>query len=167
MAKLGEMNALGLGSMYPPGLISYFIEICSASTGLPWAAGIILTTLSIRVVLLPLILKSMRNNVIMANLAPEITLHSERMKKCNKSGDMDGAQDAQQRLMKLFESNNIHPLKGLIPIIIQMPIFISMFMAIRAMAELPVRSYLVYIFQLICRQRSKLIFYNLLTIQFV
>lgn len=63
----------------------------SASTGLPWAAGIVLTTIALRTALLPVVFGSMRNNTIIMNLRPEMELHSARMRQCQANGDSVGA----------------------------------------------------------------------------
>jgi YidC/Oxa1 family membrane protein insertase len=63
----------------------------SASTGLPWAGGIVLTTIALRTALLPVVFGSMRNNTIIMNLRPEMELHSARMRQCQANGDSVGA----------------------------------------------------------------------------
>lgn len=122
----------------PVGVVQNAIEFCSASTGLPWAAGIILTTLSLRALLLPVIAKSMQNSVKMANIAPDAKMHIERMNECKRVGDSEGQQQAMKNLSDLYESHGCNPLKAFIPVIMQLPIFIGLFLAIRKMANLPV-----------------------------
>lgn len=46
---------------------------------------------------------------------------------------------AADNLAKLFKEHKAHPLKSFIPLLVNAPIFISFFMALRKMAELPVR----------------------------
>lgn len=140
-AQFGELREVGLGSFTTPvGLIQNMVEICSASTGLPWVGGIVLTTIALRTALLPVVFGSMRNNTIIMNLRPEMELHSARMRQCQANGDSAGAQMAAENLNTLFKSHGAHPLKSFIPLLVNAPVFISFFIALRKMAELPVES---------------------------
>jgi YidC/Oxa1 family membrane protein insertase len=51
------------------------------------------------------------------------------------------------KLVKLFKEHNVNPLKAMLPLVTQMPIFVSFFFALRKMATLPV-SPLVLIYSL-------------------
>ncbi len=42
------------------------------------------------------------------------------------------------KLVKLLRDNNVNPLMVALPLVTQMPIFVSFFFALRKMAELPV-----------------------------
>lgn len=138
---IGELRELGLGSYTTPvGLIENLTEFISASTGMPWAVGIALTTVLLRATMLPLIVKSMRNNVKLTNIGPEMQLLAERLKAAGKSGDKSATALYSSKLQKLMEDNDCHPLRSFVPILVQMPLFISVFFAIRKMAELPVES---------------------------
>ena len=48
-----------------------------------------------------------------------------------------GAQMAAENLNTLFKSHGAHPLKSFIPLLVNAPVFISFFIALRKMAELP------------------------------
>lgn len=88
MAQLGELREVGLGSLYTPvGLIQNFVEAASALPHLPWAGGIVLTTIALRTMLLPVVFGSMRNNTLLMNMKPEMELHSTRMRQCQANGD--------------------------------------------------------------------------------
>ena len=43
-------------------------------------------------------------------------------------------------MQKMMKEKNINPLKNIVPIMFQMPIFMSMFIGLRGMANLPVES---------------------------
>lgn len=141
VARLGELRELGLGSYITPvGLIQNLTEFLSASTGLSWAGGIALTTFVLRVTLLPVIIKSLRNNVKLTNIQSEMKMHTDRLKVCSNAGDKEGAAIATERLQNLFKDNDCHPLRSFLPTLFQMPIFVSFFLGLRKMAELPVES---------------------------
>lgn len=138
---IGELRELGLGSYAtPPGLLQGLIEFCSATTALPWACGIAMTTVILRTALLPVVIKSMRNNVRLSNIQPDIMLLNDRLKACTNSGDKIGAAAVTDKMRKLFEDNNCHPLASFVPVLIQFPVFLSFFFAIRSMTSLPVES---------------------------
>ncbi len=50
-----------------------------------------------------------------------------------------GAQEAASQIQTLWKTNNVSPLRRFYPPLVQAPIFISVFLALRNMAALPVR----------------------------
>ena len=110
----------------------------SVATGMPWVVGIIGTTIVARTLLLPVVFGSMRNNTKLMNIRPDTEFHTERLRACQAAGDKEGAALAGQNLNALFQRHGCHPLKSFLPLLFQAPIFISFFMALRKMAELPV-----------------------------
>ncbi len=136
---IGELRELGLGSYSsPPGLLQNLIEFCSATTALPWACGIAMTTVILRTAMLPLVIKSMRNNVRLSNIQPEIMQLNERLQALTKAGDKAGAALVTDKMRQLFEDNQCHPLASFAPVLVQFPLFLSFFFAIRSMTTLPV-----------------------------
>eukprot|EP00045_Choanoeca_perplexa_P007019 m.61612 g.61612 ORF g.61612 m.61612 type:complete len:410 (-) comp13892_c0_seq2:73-1302(-) len=137
---IGEVVDAGLGGMTPVGLVQQLVEFTSAMGGLPWVGGIVATTVLMRTIMLPVVFGSMRNNTKLMNLQPEMQLHSGRMRECQTRNDHEGASRAAANLQALFKEHNVHPLKGLLPLVLQAPVFISFFMALRGMATLPLES---------------------------
>eukprot|EP00730_Choanoeca_flexa_P012664 TRINITY_DN4502_c0_g1_i1.p1 TRINITY_DN4502_c0_g1~~TRINITY_DN4502_c0_g1_i1.p1 ORF type:complete len:380 (+),score=79.86 TRINITY_DN4502_c0_g1_i1:101-1240(+) len=138
--RIGEVVDSGLGGMTPVGLVQQLVEWTSAMSGLPWVGGIVLTTVLMRTLMLPVVFGSMRNNTILMNIQPEMQLHSNRMRECQTRNDHEGASRAAANLQALFSEHKVHPLKGLLPLLFQAPVFISFFMALRGMASLPLES---------------------------
>ncbi len=91
---------------------------------LPWhdfgLAIIVLTTL-IRVLFFPLSIKTARSQKAMNQLNPKM----QEIK--NKFKDDKSAQSAE--IMKLYKENNINPLSGCLPLLIQLPILIALYRA--------------------------------------
>jgi YidC/Oxa1 family membrane protein insertase len=54
------------------------------------------------------------------------------------AGDEQQAHAAKMKIVALFKENNVSPLRSLVPLLTQMPLFISFFLALRAMADAPV-----------------------------
>ena len=71
-------------------------------------------------------------------LQPQIEKIMEEIKKARNNGDQYTAMTKTVEMQQLYSSNNLNPLKSLLLPLFQMPFFISFFMALRKMAELPV-----------------------------
>ena len=99
--------------------------------GLPWFAAIAGTTLLMRSLLLPLAVKSMKNAAKLAKVQPEMAKIQERMK--NARGDEE--KQAYANEMRGFMSKHgVNPIATFVPILAQMPIFMSFFFGLQRMA---------------------------------
>ena len=93
-----------------------------------WGVAIILLTLVIKSLFFKLSATSYRSMAKMRKVAPEM----QRIKEENK-GDR---QKQQQETMKLFQREKINPLGGCLPILVQMPVFISLYYVLLESVEL-------------------------------
>ena len=91
--------------------------------GLPWWLSIALLTVIVRTLLFPLTLKQVKSMRAMQDLKPEM----DRL----RSKYQDNRQKQQEELMKLYQERQVNPLGGCLPLLVQMPIFITMFYVIR------------------------------------
>jgi YidC/Oxa1 family membrane protein insertase len=89
---------------------------------------IILLTLIVRVVLVPLTISQTRSMAKMQKLQPEL---KELQKKYK-----DDKQKLQQETMDFYSKNNVNPLSGCMPLILQMPVFIALFQTLRSPSEI-------------------------------
>lgn len=81
--------------------------------------AIVVMTVIIKGVSLPLSLKTLRSQRDMAALAPEL----ERIKEKHK-----GNKETQgQAMMELYKKNNINPLAGCLPLLIQIPVLLGLY----------------------------------------
>ncbi|MGY6549211.1 MAG: membrane protein insertase YidC [Roseinatronobacter sp.] len=96
----------------------YFIEGVLGNMG--WS--IITLTLLIKAVLLPLAWKSYVSMAKMKELQPEMLAIKER------AGD--DRQKLQQEMMKLYKDKKVNPAAGCLPILLQIPIFFSLYKVI-------------------------------------
>lgn len=87
-----------------------------------YGLGILVVTVLIRLLLLPLTLKQMRSSQAMQALQPEMVKLREKYK--------NNQQKLQEETMKLFQKNNVNPLAGCLPLLVQLPILIAFFQAI-------------------------------------
>ncbi|KAJ3103352.1 Mitochondrial inner membrane protein oxa1l [Physocladia obscura] len=138
ITSIGDLHALGLGSYYSPvGLFENFLEAVYLTTGLPWWATIATTTVFIRIALLPFVVKSQRTGAMMANLKPLIAPIQTELKAAQASGDRGKQAAVVKKMQNVYRENGINPF-GSFWGFIQMPVFMSMFFGLRAMADLPV-----------------------------
>src|SRR4051794_12985069 len=97
------------------------------SIGVSWGFSIILLTIVVRIVLLPLTVKQFKSMASMQRLAPEIKKIQEKYK--GQGGD--AKQRQQQELMAFYKEHQVNPFGSCLPLLLQMPVFISLFYMLR------------------------------------
>ena len=88
---------------------------------------IILLTIIVRLVLTPLTITQTRSMARMQKIQPQL---KELQKKYK-----DDKQKLQQETMDFYKKNNVNPLAGCLPLILQMPLFFALFQALRNPTE--------------------------------
>ena len=106
-----------------------------AASGLPWWGAIAATTLAVRLATLPVAAMQMRNTANMQRAKPEIEGYVARAKECNERGDSSGAMAYSEKIQDVWRTHDCHPVKSFLPIIVQAPLFIGFFSALRGMAN--------------------------------
>jgi YidC/Oxa1 family membrane protein insertase len=89
-----------------------------------WGVAIILLTFTIRLVILPLTFKSVKSMQKLQVLQPEIKKIQERYK--------EDRQRMNQEMMKFYQENKVNPLGSCLPLLLQIPFFISLFYLLRS-----------------------------------
>lgn len=87
-----------------------------------YAVAIILLTVAVKFALYPLTLQSMKQMSAMQKIQPKF----EELKKKHK----DKPEKFQQEIMGLYKENGVNPMGGCLPMLLQIPIFIALFMAL-------------------------------------
>ena len=82
-----------------------------------------LLTILIRALLLPLTLKQFHSMQRLQRLQPELKAIQTKYK--------DDKQRQQQELMKFYKENQVNPLGSCLPLVAQLPVFISLFYMLR------------------------------------
>lgn len=121
-------------------LIHGAANIFSGNYGL----AIIFITLLIRLLLMPLMLRQYKNQQIMKEkmelLKPEM---EELQKKLKETKDQEKQKELQMELMGLYKKHGVNPLAmGCLPLLIQMPILMGFYYAIRGSHEIATHSFL-------------------------
>jgi YidC/Oxa1 family membrane protein insertase len=93
-----------------------------------WGLAIIFLTLTVKVALIPLSLKSMVAAENMKKLQP-------RMEEIRKKFEGD-RERMNMELMKLYQEAKVNPLGGCFPLLIQMPVWIALFTTLRNSYEI-------------------------------
>jgi YidC/Oxa1 family membrane protein insertase len=88
-----------------------------------WGLSIIGLTIVVRLVLLPLTLRQFKSMQALQKLQPEIKKLQAKYK--------DDKQRLNQEMMKFYQENKVNPLGSCLPLIAQMPVFISLFYMLR------------------------------------
>ena len=88
---------------------------------------IILLTITVRLILTPLTITQTRSMARMQKIQPQL---KELQKKYK-----DDKQKLQQETMDFYKKNNVNPLAGCLPLILQMPVFFALFQALRNPTE--------------------------------
>jgi YidC/Oxa1 family membrane protein insertase len=115
-------------------LISVFEEIMvfihAHLVGGSWGLAIVGLTVLIRAILVPLTYRQLKSMQEMQRLAPQISALKEKYK--------EDKQRQQQELMKFYQENKINPLASCLPLLLQLPVFISLFYMLRSDLKLDI-----------------------------
>ncbi|HEX5526750.1 MAG TPA: YidC/Oxa1 family membrane protein insertase [Solirubrobacterales bacterium] len=97
------------------------------NAGLSWGMSIIALTVCTRAVLIPLTYKQLKGMRALQALQPQIKELQEKYK--------NDKQRMQQEMMRFYKENKVNPLASCLPLIAQLPVFITLFYVLRH--ELP------------------------------
>ena len=91
--------------------------------GLTWAWSIVALTVLVRVLLVPVAIRQIHS-------MQSLQIHAPEMKKIQQQYKND-RQKQSEELMKFYKENKINPYASCLPIVFQIPIFISLFFVLR------------------------------------
>jgi YidC/Oxa1 family membrane protein insertase len=91
--------------------------------GLSWGFSIIALTILMRAILLPLTVKQFHSMQKLQRMQPQMKEIQAKYK--------DDKQRQQQEIMKFYKENEINPLGSCLPLVAQLPVFISLFYMLR------------------------------------
>lgn len=109
-----------------------------------YGISIIVITLIIRMILMPFMLKQYKNQQLlkskMESIKPEMDKIQEKIKN---SKDKEEQQKLQQEIFALYRQHGVNPLNmGCLPLLIQMPIIMGLYYAIRGSHDIATHSFL-------------------------
>ncbi|GAA2718947.1 membrane protein insertase YidC [Actinocorallia aurantiaca] len=95
-------------------------------SGWAWGGSIVLLTVLMRILIFPLFVKQIQSSRKMQALNPQIQALRKKYK--------NDKQRLNQETMKLYQENGANPISGCLPLLVQFPIFISLFNVLNKMA---------------------------------
>jgi YidC/Oxa1 family membrane protein insertase len=107
-------------------LIDFFhwiLQFIHDSVGLSWGWSIIALTVLVRAALLPLTFKQFHSMQRLAQFAPEMKKLQEKYK--------NDRERLNQEMMKFYRENKVNPFASCLPMLAQLPVFISLFYMLR------------------------------------
>ena len=135
-----DLASLGLGGYTPVGLIQTTLELIHVNSHLSWWLSIVAMTVILRLAMLPLAVKTAANAAKLANLQPQLQEIHKRMTKLRESGNQELLNQESAKMMALYRKHDCNPLKMFIMPLVQGPVFVSFFIALRRMVQAPVIS---------------------------
>lgn len=139
-AAEATLAELGLAGNTPVGLIQNLLEFMHLDLGMPWWGAIVVGTVLARLAVFPVIVKGQREAAKLNNVLPEMTKLTARMTEAKQSGNKFDFAKAYSDLNLFQKKHDVNPLRGFLVPLVQAPVFISFFIALRKMAYLPVPS---------------------------
>jgi len=104
-----------------------FLKFFHDNVGLSWGLSIIALTVCTRAVLIPLTYKQLKGMRALQALQPQIKEIQAKYK--------NDKQRMQQEMMRFYKENKVNPFASCIPLVAQLPVFITLFYVLRH--ELP------------------------------
>ncbi len=101
--------------------------VFGASSGWTWALSIVILVVLMRLIMVPLFIKQMHTTRAMSSLQPQMAALRKKYK--------NDKQTLNQETMKLYQEAGVNPLMGCLPVVLQLPLFFSLFSVLRAIAE--------------------------------
>jgi YidC/Oxa1 family membrane protein insertase len=103
-------------------ILSFFYDLVPN-----YSFSIIMLTLAVMIVVTPLTLKGTRSMMVMQQLQPEIKKIQTQFK--------DDRQRLNEELLKFYKENNLNPLGGCLPLLVQAPVFIVLYQVLRGLTR--------------------------------
>src|ERR1700684_1802583 len=102
---------------------SIMVFIHNHLVGGSWGLAIVGLTVLVRAILVPLTYRELNSLQEMEPLSPEMNKIKEKYK--------EDKQRQQQQIMKFYQEHKINPLASCLPLLMQLPVFISLFYMLR------------------------------------
>src|SRR5438874_1800421 len=92
--------------------------------GFSWGMSIIMLTVIVRLAIVPLTIKQIKSMNALRALQPQMKEIQEKYK-----GDR---QAMNQAMMRFYQENKVNPFSSCLPLVLQLPIFMSLFYLLRS-----------------------------------
>ena len=99
------------------------------TVGLTWAWSIVALTVIVRLLMVPLAVKQIHSMQAMQAHMPEMKAIQQRYK--------NDKQKRNEELMKFYRDNNVNPAAPCLPLLVQFPVFIALYLVLRQFSKDP------------------------------
>jgi YidC/Oxa1 family membrane protein insertase len=110
-------------------LLRNVLEWFHGTIGLPWAWSIVALTVVVRLLMVPLAVKQIHSMQAMQAHMPEMKAIQQRYK--------NDKQKRNEELMKFYRDNNVNPAAPCLPLLVQFPVFIALYLVLRQFSKDP------------------------------
>lgn len=100
-----------------------YVLVWLHNAGLSWAWSIIALTVIVRLAIFPITAKQTRSSLAMQRLQPYLKQLQAKYK--------DDRQELNQKMMEFYRDNKVNPLASCLPLLIQLPVFLSLFFVLK------------------------------------
>jgi YidC/Oxa1 family membrane protein insertase len=104
------------------GLLAFFYSVIPS-----YGVAIILLTVAVRLLLFPLTAKQAKSMYAMQRIQPEMKRLQAKYK--------NDRQKLNEEMMKFYKENNVNPLAGCLPLLLQMPLFIVLYQVLQGLTR--------------------------------
>jgi YidC/Oxa1 family membrane protein insertase len=104
-------------------VMRHILNFFNSNLGLTWAWSIVATTVVVRMILVPLTIKQIHS-------MQSLQKHAPQMKEIQKKYKGD-KQKQNEELMKFYRENQINPAASCLPMLLQIPVFISLYYTLK------------------------------------
>lgn len=108
--------------------VSAVIDFFAKHTGGSYGLSLLIVTILVRLILLPLFVKQIRNTKMMQEMQPKMTKIRSQHK-----GD---SRKIQEETMKMYQEAGINPMAGCLPTVLQLPVLYALYGAIDGNVDL-------------------------------
>jgi YidC/Oxa1 family membrane protein insertase len=120
------LDVASLANIFQPliDVANSILKFFHDDVGLTWGLAIVALTVVTRIAILPLSLKQIRSMRSMQAHQPDIKRIQQKYK--------DDRQRLQRELMSFYKENSINPFASCVPLLLQLPVFMSLFYLLRS-----------------------------------
>lgn len=134
-----SITALGLGSNWTPiGWCLHYLEFLNSV--FPWWGAIAVGTVLLRISVFPIVISAQKTAAKLNEVLPEQALLKEKMNQARLVGDSVEFARLSNESHTLFKRHGVNPIKAMLAPMAQVPVFLTLFLTLRRMANYPVES---------------------------
>lgn len=139
----GNWEYLMTGSIFwPSNIVERFIELVHIYSGFSWFGSILFYGICVKLLVLPLNISNLRSNIVSKLLSSKIKKFRDEIQILKGQNQFEKCQLKSNQLNLFLIENGINPLKNIAFTLIQTPLFMASFFALRNMCDQPIVSFL-------------------------